>query len=503
MSGGTDVQQGRSTGPGSSAGVLTERRKRLALLVLCAAMFLDSLDVSLIAVALPSIEQELSLSPSTLQWLVSGYTVAYGGFLLLGGRTADMFGRRRVFLVAMALFAVASLAGGFLSDGPLLVASRVLKGIAAAFTAPAALSIITTTFHEGRERNRALVVYSTTAATGYSLGLVLSGVLTEVHWRLVFFLPTVVAVLVLVLAPLAVHESATTGPRSRSYDAGGGFTITAGLLLLVYGLVQAPEAGWVSRSVLGALVAAVLLIGAFLVIEHRHREPTVPLRLFRSRTLSTANALGVIFLAASIGWQFIATLYLQQVLGYGAMTTALAILPLGVMVLLVAQFVTSRLIDRFGLRPVATVGFVIQGSGILLFSLAGADADYLTLLFPAVMLHGIGNGLVFPTLNIAGVSGVVDREQGIASGLITASTQIGAGVGVAVLTGVSVALTTGSGTAAVMSGYQGAFAVGGALSLLGAVVAAFGFCKHTGSATGVAPPIQPPGCAAAPAVTKH
>ncbi|MGH3912500.1 MAG: MFS transporter [Pseudonocardiaceae bacterium] len=469
-----DVRPHRSAGLRNKNDLLTEGQKRLALLVLCAAMFLDALDVSLIAVALPSIEQQLSLSPSTLQWLVSGYTVAYGGFLLLGGRTADLFGRRRVFLAAMALFAVASLSGGFLTDGSLLVASRVLKGIAAAFTAPAALSIITTTFHEGRERNRALAVYSTTAATGYSLGLVLSGVLTEVHWRLIFFLPTVVAILVLIIAPLVVREPAAVVRTDRSYDIGGALTITGGLLLLVYGLVQAPEIGWTSGTILAVLATAVLLLGAFVVIEHRHPDPTVPLRLFRSRTLSTANALGVIFLAASIGWQFIATLHLQQVLGYGPMTTALAIVPLGVMVLVVAQFVTNRLIDRFGLRPVATVGFLIQGSGILLFSLADADAPYVTLLLPAVVLHGIGNGLVFPTLNIAGVGGVGDREQGIASGLITASTQIGAGIGVAVLTGVSVTLTTGSN---VLDGYQWAFAVGGAFSLLGAVIAALGFCK--------------------------
>lgn len=466
MSSDAGVQVRRSTG-------LTEGRKRLALLVLCAAMFLDALDVSLIAVALPTIEQQLSLSPSTLQWLVSGYTVAYGGFLLLGGRTADLFGRRRVFLIAMALFAVASLSGGFLTDGSLLVASRVVKGIAAAFTAPAALSIITTTFHEGRERNWALSVYSTTAATGYSLGLVLSGVLTEVHWRLIFFLPTIVAVLVLILAPLVVREPASVVRSGRSYDVGGALTITGGLLLLVYGLVQAPESGWTSATVLAVLAAAVLLLTAFLVIEHRHSDPTVPLRLFRTRSLSTANALGVIFLAASIGWQFIATLYLQQVLGYGPLATAVAIIPLGIMVLLAAQFATNRLIDRFGLRSVVTGGFLIQGAGIFLFCLAGADAQYFTLLLPALILHGIGNGLVFPALNIAGVGGVADREQGIASGLITASTQIGAGIGVAILTGVSVTLSTSSG---VLAGYQWAFAVGSTISLLGAVVAVLGFC---------------------------
>jgi MFS family permease/ketosteroid isomerase-like protein len=323
---------------------------QLALLVLCGAMFLDSLDVSLIGVALPSIEQDLALTPATLQWLISGYTVAYGGFLLLGGRTADLFGRRRVFLAAMVLFAVASLVGGLVTDGTLLMLTRVLKGIAAAFTAPAALSIITTTFPEGPERNRALGVYAATAASGYSLGLVLSGMLTQLHWRLVFLLPAVIATLVVVLAVRVLRGDEAARPRDRGYDPLGAITVTAGLLLLVYGLTEAPESGWGSVSTIGTLAVAAALLVAFLVIESRHPDPGVPLRIFASRTLSTANVLGVIFLAASIGWQFIATLYLQRTLEYSPLQTALAFLPLGIMVFL-GGGVRHRAADVPGRHP--------------------------------------------------------------------------------------------------------------------------------------------------------
>ncbi|HEX6351357.1 MFS transporter [Actinophytocola sp.] len=443
------------------------QRGQLALLVLCGAMFLDSLDVSLIGVALPSIEQDLALTPATLQWLISGYTVAYGGFLLLGGRTADLFGRRRVFLAAMVLFAVASLVGGLVTDGTLIMVTRVLKGIAAAFTAPAALSIITTTFHEGPERNRALGVYAATAASGYSLGLVLSGFLTQIHWRLVFLLPAVIAALVIVLAVRVLRGDELARSRNRGYDPLGAISVTAGLLLLVYGLTEAPESGWGSVSTLGVLAAAAALLVAFVVIESRHPDPGVPLRIFASRTLSTANVLGVIFLAASIGWQFIATLYLQRTLEYSPLQTALAFLPLGIMVFLVAEFATGRLMSWIGIRTVASVGFLFQAVGIGLFVLGGIFTDYFSLLLPAVVLHGIGNGLVFPAVNIAGLSGVADEEQGLASGLITASTQIGAGIGVAVVTGVSTGGTR-------LVGYQYAFAVAAGISVLGAIVAALG-----------------------------
>ena len=451
-----------------------ERTKNFVLLVLCAAMFLDSLDTSLVSVALPHIQQALGMSTASLQWLVSGYTVAYGGFLLLGGRLADLFGRRRVFLIAMIVFALASLAGGLVSSGSLLIATRLIKGLAAALTAPAAMSIITTTFREGAERNRALGFYTATAASGYSLGLVLSGLLTQLSWRLVFFAPVVVAVMVIAVTPFAIPKTATERRTRTSYDIGGALTVTAAVLLFVYGLVHAPQVGWGSTSSIVVFVAALASVVAFVAIERVHVDPTVPLRLFRSWTRSSANALALVFAAASLGWQFTVTLYLQRFLGYGPLKTALELLPIGIVILLVAQFVTGRLLARFPMRAVAGVGILIQGTGILLFAFAGMRGDYPGLILPGLLLHGIGNGLVFPTMNIAGVSGVADREQGIASGMITSSFQIGVGVGVAALTGVMAATVHGTGSAAQLHGYHVAFIAAALFSLTGALISFVG-----------------------------
>ncbi|ACZ87391.1 MFS transporter [Streptosporangium roseum] len=256
-------------------------RRQAALVLLCAAVFLDSMDLSLMGVALPAIQRDLSLSAGTLQWLVSGYAVAYGGFLLLGGRMADLFGRRRVFLLSLGVFAAASLAGGLLSEGWPLVVTRVVKGVAAALTAPAALSLITTTFTEGPGRNRALGIYSLAGATGYSAGLVASGLLTEVSWRLVFFLPVPIALLVVAAAPMVLPKEAPRTGSAGGFDAAGAVTATGGVLLLVYALTET------SRP---AGLVALLLLGAFVVVERRQRDPLIPLEVFRSRTLTAGGS---------------------------------------------------------------------------------------------------------------------------------------------------------------------------------------------------------------------
>jgi EmrB/QacA subfamily drug resistance transporter len=457
-----------------TTGALTERGKQLSLLVLCAAVFLDALDISLIGVTLPSIQADLGLSNGALQWLVSGYTVAYGGFLLLGGRVADLFGRRRTFIAATAVFVVASLAGGLVTTAVLLVASRVVKGIAAAFTAPAAMSLITTTFQEGPERNRALGIFAMTGASGYTFGLVLSGALTELNWRLVFFLPALIALGVLAATRLVRNDGNGLGLGARRLDAAGAVTVTAGLILLVFGLVQAPEWGWGSPGTLGALGAAVLLLVAFLVIESRESDPLVPLGLFRSRTLSAANLTNLVWAGSTIGWQFIASLYLQRLLGYSPLATGLAFIPLGVMILLVARLAAGPLVTRWGVRTVAGVGMLVQAAGVLLFLRIGLEGDYALIMLPALIVHGAGNGLVYPTLNIAGVGGVKDSEQGLASGLITAAYQVGAGIGLAVLTAVLTATTHGSGADDLLQGYRYALLTAGAFSVLGAVIAFVG-----------------------------
>jgi MFS family permease len=448
-------------------------RRQLILLILCAAMFLDALDTSLVGVALPSIQDDLGMPDGTLQWLVSGYTVTYGGFLLFGGRVADLFGRRRVFLASMVLFAVASLAGGLVPTGGLLILTRVIKGVAAAFTAPAAMSIITTTFQEGAERNRALGFYTATAAGGYSLGLVLSGLLTEVNWRLTFFMPVVVAVVVIIITPTAIPADPVEENRRRSYDPLGALSITAAMLLLIYGMVRVPEVGWSAGSTLAVFAVTALSFGTFITVERRHSDPTVPLRLFHSRTRSSASVLAVVFAAASLGWQFTTTLYLQQLLGYGPLQTALVLIPVGVSTPPIAQAVTPWLLARVSMRWVAVAGMLVQGAGIFMFALSGLQANYVGLLLPGMLLHGIGNGLVFTTMTIGGVQGVQDREQGLAAGIITGSYQLGVGLGVAVLASV-IAATSGPTAAAQLHGYHTAFVTASLFSLAGLLVALVG-----------------------------
>ncbi|MFB7401901.1 MFS transporter [Streptomyces rubiginosohelvolus] len=443
-------------------------RKQIALLVLCAQLFLDSMDVSLMGVALPELKDDLGLSAEELQWIISGYAVAYGGFLLLGGRAADLFGRRRMFFWGTAVFAVASLAGGFVSDGTLLIVSRVIKGVAAAFIAPAALSIIMTTFKEGPERNRAVGIFSLTGASGYAAGLVLSGVLTELNWRLTFFVPFVIAALVLAAVRYAVSPDPVRDGERPGFDAFGAVTATGGVLLLVFALTRAPEVGWGSAATVLSLVASVALLVAFVIIQNRRAEPLVQLSIFRSRTLSTANVVGLTWACATIGWQFVALLYLQQVLDYSALGAGAAIVPMAAAILVTVN-VTPRVINRFGLRVPAVAGLLLQGLGILLFLRADESSEYVTVLLPALILHGIGNGLSFPSFNVAGVSGVADEQQGLATSLIQSALQLGGGLGVAVAA--AVLATGGEGG---LASYHRAFLAVGLFSLAGALAAALG-----------------------------
>ena len=474
----------------AGTGTASSRRKQLSLLVLCGAVFLDALDISLLGVSLPSIKTGLHLSDGSLQWLVSGYTVGYGGFLLLGGRVADVWGRRRTFVCATILFIVASLLGGALTDGSLLVATRVLKGVAAGFTAPAAMSIITTTFREGPERNRALGVFAMTGASGYSFGLVLSGVLTEINWHLVFFVPGILATVVLIASPLIAADVRKAAGRARQrFDTGGALAVTAGVMLLVYGLVQAPSWGWGSPTTLLTLAGAVLLLVVFVAIERRHSAPLVPLSIFRSRPLSTANLVSVVWAGSTIGWQFVATLYLQETLHYSALRTAFAFLPLGIVIVAVAKYASGPLVDRWGVRTVTTLGMALQGLGVLLFLQVGLHTGYAAVMFPAIVLHGVGNGLVYPTVNIAGVGGVADERQGVAAGLITASYQIGAGIGVAVLAAVLTGTAAGAGSTA---NYRWAFLVAGLFSAAGLLAGFLGLRSTARPSAASGPAVQQP-----------
>jgi EmrB/QacA subfamily drug resistance transporter len=412
------------------------------LVVMCGAIFLDALDVSMVGVALPSIQSSLHLSTSTLQWVISGYVLGYGGLLLLGGRAADLLGRRRVFLLAVGAFGAASVLGALTGNGALLIATRFIKGMSAAFTAPAGLSIITTTFPEGPSRNRALSIFASCAATGYSLGLVLGGLLTELGWRWTFVLPLPVAVAIVVAASRLLPADRAVPRADRGYDVTGAITATGAMLLLVYAVVTAQTVGWGSPRTVGELAVVAALIVAFLVVERRTRHPLVRLGILRSAPLARANLAGMAVAGSYISFQFLGTLYLQAHLGWSPLHTALAFLPAGLMVAFGAPR-TGRLADRYGTAPVLATGLGAFVVAYLLYLRAGDDPNYLAVILPTMVLLGAGFALAFPALNIQATAGVADHEQGLASGLLNTSVQVGGAIVLAVVT--AVVSATGDG----------------------------------------------------------
>ncbi|MEV0355974.1 MFS transporter [Nocardia sp. NPDC050697] len=437
------------------------------LITLCIVLFLDGLDVSMIGVALPSIGAELDLSTATLQWLVSGYVLGYGGLLLLGGRTADLLGRRRVFLIALAVFAVASLAGGLVSSGPLLILTRFVKGLAAAFTAPTGLSIITTNFPEGPARNRALSIYTVFGAGGYSCGLLFGGLMTGIGWRWTFLLPVPVALAALAAAWVLVPKDRPAG--EGGHDLLGALFSTSAMLLLVYTVVTAPEVGWATPRTLGSFVAVAVLFAAFVAVERRVRHPLVRLGILRKRTLVRAS-LAVIALAGSyFSWQFIVTLYLQDGLGWSPLTLALALLPVGLMVTLSAVF-SDRLVDRVGTAPVIAVTLTVMTIGYLLFLRIDTAPSYLTVLLPAVLLIGVG-WIGFPAINIQATAGIDDDEQGLAAGVLQTSMQVGAAIVLAVTTALIAGGAHDDTPAAMLDAYRPGLQFAAAVTAVGAVIA--------------------------------
>ena len=407
------------------------------LIVLCGALFLDALDVSMVGVALPAIRSDLGLSTSSLQWVISGYVLGYGGLLLLGGRAADLLGRRRVFLAALALFAVASLFGGLVSSVGLLIAARFIKGIAAAFTAPAGLSLLTTTFHEGPMRTRAISVYSAFGASGFSLGLVLSGLLTEVSWRLTLLVPAPVALITLIAAFRFIPRApASREPRgSRRFDIPGAATVTGAMLLLVYTVVSAQQAGWGSVRTVGSFAAVAVLLSAFVMIERRSIDPLVPLGIFRSGPLTRANIGAMTLFGSYVSFQFLVTQYLQTLASWSAIATALAFLPAGVMVAVLSTRM-SAIIGRFGTARVSVVAFASLVAGYAVFLRVGVQPDYPSVILPAVILIGVAFGLGFSALSLAATNGVADAEQGLAASLFQTSFQVGGAIVLAVVTAV-------------------------------------------------------------------
>jgi MFS family permease len=457
------------------------------LIVLCGALFLDALDVSMVGVALPAIRADLGLTTSSLQWVVSGYVLGYGGLLLLGGRAADLLGRRRVFLAALALFAVASLFGGLVSSPALLIGARFVKGIAAAFTAPAGLSLLTTTFREGPMRNRAISVYSAFGASGFSLGLVLSGLLTEVSWRWTLLVPAPVALLTLIAAIRVIPRGAgdERGVRSargaaparqrRRFDIPGAVTVTGAMLLLVYTVVSAQQAGWASAQTIGSFAGVAALLAVFVTIERRSADPLVPLGIFRSGALTRANIGALTLFGSYVSFQFLVTQYLQSLAAWSALSTALAFLPAGVVVAVLSTRM-SAIIERFGSARVAVAAFTSLVAGYVVFLRVGVHPDYPSVILPAVVLIGIAFGLGFSALSLAATAGVADEEQGLAASLFQTAFQVGGAVVLAIVTAVVDAggasrITSAQAT---LGAYRPALALITAVSALGAITALSG-----------------------------
>jgi EmrB/QacA subfamily drug resistance transporter len=453
-------------------------RRWWALALLCGAFYMVILDAAIVTVALPSIESELDFTAQGLQWVVSAYALTFAGLLLLGGRAADLLGRRRVFMVGVVLFTVASLLCGLAWSDEALIGARAFQGIGAAIMTPTALSIITTTFEEGAERNKALGIWGALGGIGATTAWLIGGPLVDgPGWEWIFFINIPIGVLALALSPLLLRESRAT-TTVRSYDPAGALTITGALFLLVYAVVEAPETGWTDPQTILELAGSAALLGAFLLIESRHRAPLVRLGIFRSRTIVGANAVMLVFGTLPYGLGFTLTLYAQQVLGYSAVKFGLTSLVFPAMAA-VGSIVGQSIVLRVGFRPVAAVGMALMAGGALLLSQVSVGGSYFGDIFFGLLVFGPGVGLAFVTASIAALAGVPERESGLASGLSNTAFQIGAALGVAIVTSVAVSrtddyLAANAGAdrlVALTEGFQSAFLAVAALAVIGVALA--------------------------------
>jgi EmrB/QacA subfamily drug resistance transporter len=446
-----------------------ERRRWIALALLCVAQFMVVLDAAIVNVALPTIGNALHFSQQNLSWVVNAYVLTFGGFLLLGGRMADLLGRRRVFMAGLILFALASLAGGLSTNEGQLIAARAVQGLGAAIVSPAALSIVTTTFRDGAERNKALGAWGAVAGSGGAAGVLLGGVLTDsLGWQWILWVNTPIGLAAAAIAPLLLAESRSES-ATRTFDVAGAVSITGSLSALVYALVDANDAGWGSAQTIGFLVASALLLGAFIVIERRSRDPVVPFGIFRNRTVSGANVVGVLIGASLFSMFFFISLYMQQVLGYSAIKAGLSYLPLA-LTIIVAAAIASQFVTRVGFKPILALGMAFIAAGLVWFSQVSANGNYLSDLLGPMLLAAIGLGLSFVPDTIAAVSGVRDQEAGLASGLINTSQQVGGALGLAVLSTIANSVTGSSHAPGPLTdGFQAAFLAGAGIAALGGV----------------------------------
>ncbi len=452
------------------------REKRwLALILLSAAQFVVVLDASIVNVALPTIGRSLHFSKENLPWVVNAYVLTFGGFLLLGGRTADLLGRRRVFMAGLMLVAVASLAAGFSATEGQLIVARAAQGLGAAIISPAALSIVTTIFSDGSERNKALGVWGAVAGSAGAAGVLLGGILTEtLGWEWVLWVNVPVSLIAFALCPGLIAESRVAG-ESRNFDVAGAVSITAALSILVYAVVNTSSAGWGSTETLTLIALALALFAAFIVIELRAAKPLVPFSIFRIRTLTGANVVGILVGASLFSMFFFISLYMQQVLGYSAIHAGLSYLPLALTIMASAG-IGSTLVTRVGYKPVLAAGLLFIFAGLAWFSRISVGGGFTTDILGPSLLAAAGLGFSFVTTTIAAVSGVEEDEAGLASGLINTSQQVGGALGLAVLSSIATShienlLGSGSGLKqALDSGYQAAFIGGAVIALVGFVL---------------------------------
>jgi EmrB/QacA subfamily drug resistance transporter len=445
-----------------------------ALAVLGIAYLMVVLDVSIVNVALPSIQTDLNFSPENLQWVISGYALTFGGLLLLGGRIGDLLGRRKLFMIGLGLFALTSLVAALSVSSGMLIAARLLQGAAGAILSPSVFSIVSVTFEEGAERNKALGILGGIAGSGAAIGVLAGGVLTEyAGWEWIFLVNVPIGIATLFFVPRYVRESRATN-LTRHFDAAGATTVTGGLMFLVYGLTQSTNNGWTSGRTIGALSAAAVLIATFVFVEARSRSPLVPLSFFRKRTPTGANIIGFGLGTMIFGVFFMLSLYMQQVLGYSAMQTGVGYLAVA-LTAVVAAGASQALVTRLGVKPVLISGMVLLGLGLAFFSQVSVGGSYVGDLLPGFLLIGVGMGFSFVPISIAALAGITSTEAGLASGLINTSQQIGGALGIAILATVSTTRTDdllAKGTeraAALTGGFSIAFWVAAAFAVVSLV----------------------------------
>jgi len=470
---------------------MTNKNRWLALIIVCLGYLMIVLDVTIVGVALPSIRQDLGFSESSLAWVANVYMLTFGGFLLLAGRLGDLFGHRRLFLIGVALFTLASLGAGLAASQEQLVGFRAVQGLAGAIASAAALSLIVTLFTEPVERAKAMGVFGFVAAGGGTIGVLLGGVLTDaLSWHWIFLVNVPIGVAVLVLARLML-PGAQAAPASRRLDVAGAVTVTVSLMLAVYAIVNGNDVGWTSARTLGLLAAAGVLLASFLVIEARTPAPLVPLSLFRRRNLSTANVVGVLWAAAMFAWFFLSALYLQLVLGYSPLQVGLAFLPANLIMAVLSLGLSAKLVMRFGIRAPLATGLLLAAVGLALFARAPADGSFVVDVLPNMILLGLGAGMAFNPVLLAAMNDVEPSEAGLASGVVNTSFMMGGALGLAILASVAASrsaslLASGEGQlTALTGGYHTAFLVGALFAAGAAVLGAVLLRGGAGSAADV------------------